>query len=96
MSEREREVTSTINFLNYSPPSQPHIYVAFSSICFRHEIYSHIGKLACKNFNQLSNLLLVLFSVKRNGRVSGVVEKIGDLLVKEAKKKKKKVNCEAY
>ncbi len=30
------------------------------------EIYSHIGKLACKNFNQLSDLLLVLFSVKRN------------------------------
>ena len=45
-----------------------------------------MGKLACKNFNQLSDLLLVLFSVKRNGRVSGVVEKIGDLLVKEAKK----------
>jgi hypothetical protein len=34
-----------------------------------------------------------------NGRVSDVVEKIGDLLVKEAKKKKKKkkkVNYEAY
>jgi hypothetical protein len=49
-----------------------------------------MGKLAYKNFNQLSDLLLVLFSVKRNDRVFGVVEKNGDLLVKEAKKKKKK------
>ena len=52
------------------------------------EIYNHIGKLACKNFNQLSNLLLVFFSVKRNGRVSSVMEKNGDLLVKEEEKKK--------
>ena len=55
------------------------------------EIYSHIGKLACKNFNQLSNLLLVLFSIKRNDRVSGVMQKNGDLLVnKKIKKRKRK------
>ena len=40
------------------------------------EIYNHIGKLACKNFNQLSNLLLVLFLVKRNGRFSDVVKRM--------------------
>ena len=80
-------ISSAIKFLNYpqSDPSQQHIYAALSSIYFRHAIYNYIGKLAYKNFKPLSDLILVLFSVKMNGRVSGVVEKIRDLLVEEAK-----------